>query len=922
VATPSPPRPLAAVATNDRGLLAIFFLSGAAGLVYQVLWVRQLSLVVGVTTFAMAAVVATFMGGLALGSALSGRLADRVRSPLTIYGLLELAVAGSALLVPLMLRAAGALHHAWLPNDAPWTLTVGVELLIAAAVLLVPTTCMGATLPLLSRHVARSVETRGRDLGRLYSVNTLGAFVGTVLAGFLAIELLGIAWTTRVAAGLNLAAAAVALFLGRQRAPTPAPLQGRPAPSTDGGWSSRGILALAAASGFLALGYEVAWTRLMGLVLLTTTYTYTTILATVIGGIGIGSWIGARVTDRVRSPEGWFGLLQLGIGATALLVFPLLTLALRAPGEVLTTQSLPFGRGQGLGILICAAVMAPPAILMGCGYPALARAATRAAGEVGLRISRLYAVNTLGAIAGAVVVGFLLLPVAGVLTTLHLLVLGSLVLGAVAAWPRPGSSVAHRRAMAVCLAAAAVVGLLGARHASVRDLYEARLPAGSKILHLSEGLTSTVMVADHAVPPVRRIWIQSCWVAGTGGTQKMLGHLSMLHAVPTPAVIGIAFGTGQSFGSATLYAPRELTCVDLDRGVVEAGGRWFSEHNHDLLRQPQVRVRIQDGRRYLAGVQQPVDAILIEPLQPWSAGAVNLYTTEFYETARSALADGGVVTQWLPLDDIPASMSRSVVRTFTDVFPGTYLYLDNYDLWIVGVQGEGRPDLTRWQARLADPAIHQELDAIGYPDLHSVLATLVAGPEQAAAFGGDAPPLTDDRPFMEFQAPRSMVGGEHLEDNLTALAGICQDPLSTFETSAGPLPEALRSGATARSLAEGLVAQQQGRDGDADALYADALRAAPTVGRLRWMYRRATQRHASALDAAGQRTRAKQVYLDHLELDPDFAGGWLNLGLLYAMDGQPEEAVAALGRARNDAETRERAEAALELLGVGGRPEG
>jgi len=896
--------------------MGAFFLSGACGLVYQVLWVRQLSLIFGTTSFAMATVLASFMGGLALGSALAGRLADRLTSPLRAYGLLELAIALAALAIPFGLDAAAALHGRFVPLESPLPCSLGVQLLLCGALLLLPTTCMGATLPILSRYVVRQPSSRGQDLGLLYALNTLGAFSGTLLAGFLALELLGISSTNALAAALNIAVGLTALWLAR-RASSASHDEQEAEPSSEDdeeGWSMRTVLCLAACAGFTGLAYEVIWTRLIGLLLLTTTYAYTTILATVIGGIGLGSLAGARLADRVRSPVRWFGFLQLGIALSAFAIFPLLSLAVDQLPWILDASTLPFGQGQLLAVTVCAAVTALPSLLMGATYPALARAITRGTRRLGQRIARLYALNTLGAILGSLAAGFLLLPQLGVLGSLRTLALANLALGLVAAWPRRATAPAWRRAFATLLAATLLVGALGGSRFDLERLYQARLPPGSEILHLSEGITSTVMVADHSQPAVRRIWIQSCWVAGTGGTHKMLGHLSMLHAGQPRSVAGIAFGTGQSFGTTLLYPVRELACIDLNREMVEAGGHWFSAHNHQLLQQEQVQVHIRDGRDFLARTQQRFDAVLVEPLQPWSAGAVNLYTREFYQLGQQTLGQQGVLTQWLPLDDVPPELTRSVICTMADVFPETYAYLDNYDLWLVGTVAERPPPLERWRARIATPAIQQDLAAIDYPELGSILATLLLGPADLPAFCQGAVPLLDDRPFMEFQAPRS-IHGYHLAANIEAMARDCQAPLARFaQADLAQLPAGLQDGSVARDLARCIVADDKDQLEEAHEHCQRAWRAAPGIARCRLGYWGATQRWAAALESVGDVRAAERLYLVHLDEDPGFDGGWLNLGLLLARDQRYEAAREVLERVTRSPAVGSQATQALELL--------
>jgi len=890
--------------TERLALWAALFLSGAAALVYQVLWIRQLGVVVGATSYALAAVLATFMGGLALGSALAGRFADRTRSPLRAYAMLEVGVAAWALLVPPLLHVAGRAHRA-IGIGAPAAVEIGAAVGLSALALLPATTMMGATLPLMSRHVARDPERRGRDLGLLYAINTLGAFVGVVVTGFWSIEALGLSATNRVAVLASVSAGAIGLALARNGAPMAA------AEVTSGGAADhRAILAFAAAARFAGLAHEVVWNRLLSLVLLTTTHAYSTLLATVIVGIGLGSVLGARLADRVEAPERMFGALQLGVGVSALAILPLLGWVARSAPDVLQTHTLTYARSQERMVLLCGASILLPSVLMGATYPPLARAVTRA-GDVGRGVGRLYAANTLGAVAGALVAGFALVPAAGVMGALGAVAGLNLIVGVIAIWPSdPRAQPARLAVGAVGFGAAALLaGALSS--ADLRSIYAARLPPGSRILTVREGPTSTVMVADHSEPRVRRLWIESAWVAGTGGTHRMLGHLPALHAAERDRAAGIAFGTGQSFAAARLHGLSRLDCVDLDPGVVAAGARWFAEANDHLLERPETRVHIADGRSFLARVDTPYDVIVMEPLQPWSAGTVDLYTREFYEDARRALAPGGAIAQWLPLHDVPPWVARAVVATFASVFGRVHAYLDNYDLCLIG--GGPPPRWSTFEARVAEAPVHADLDPLDYGDPASVLSALVLGPDDVARYAAGAPLLEDDRPFLEFVAPRVM-SENHFGANLAALRAHAASPLSAF-VDAAAAPEGLRSGAVARVTLAGTAALDRDDLAASYAAYREAWRAAPEIPRTRALTRGAAVRLAEALNAAGAPARALAIYDAHLAEDPGFGGAWLNVGRLRVRAGDRAGAREAFTRATRDPETAERGRRGLELLG-------
>jgi len=878
-------------------ILAIFAVSGACALVYQVLWIRLLNLVFGATSFAMALVLAAFMSGLGLGSLLAGRWADSLRSPIRAYALLETGIACAGLAVPALVPMVDQLQAGLLGADASLSSVLAVQGLSCFVLLLVPTTAMGATLPVLSAWISRDEQSRGRDLGTLYAVNTLGAVAGTVFTGFFAIENLGIPVTNSLAVATNLAAAGLALWMSRKAAAqmTSQRVNADPNGSEQSPAGLGPLLALACAAGFLGLAHEVVWTRLIGMVVWTTTSAYTTILATVIGGIGLGSLLAAAGTDRSPDPVRRFGYIQLGIGVSALAIFPILLGLVRFAPGMLGAPGESFAHGQVLSVVLCVAVTAPPALLMGATWPALARAVVQGRTSVGREVGRLYLCNTLGAVLGSFTAGFLLLPQLGSLAAVTLLAGLNVLLGAVAAFPSNRSNSTQRLRYAGALAGACVLVALSAGSVELRDLYQAQLPEGSTILTVQEGVTSTVMVADHAEdPPVRRLWIQSAWVAGSGGGHVMIGHLGALHAPGTQRGLGIAFGTGQSFAAALRHGFERLDCVDLNQKVIDAGERWFAEHNGRLLEQPGVSTYVQDGRSFLARTDARYDIVMMEPLQPWSAGAVNLYTREFYQLAASRLQPGGVVTQWMPIDDVPAEITRSVVATLANVFPKVWIYLDYGDLVIVA-GNEGPPiQVADWRVRMSREEIVNDLAAIDYNDVQSVLSTLLVGPEDIAAYAADAPLLTDARPFMEFAAPRTMYGS-WFEENVQALASHCRSPMAGFISEASrALPEALTSGALARTFASYLVAMNEDQREEALVHARAAYQLAPELQRAKGYYRTTTYLVAREREQREGLEAAAQVYREHLEVDAGFLGIWLNLAKLELMMGNRGEALRLL----------------------------
>jgi spermidine synthase len=747
----------------------------------------------------------------------------------------------------------------------------------------------------LSTWISIEERTRGKDLGTLYAVNTLGAVVGTVFTGFFAIEHLGIPVTNFLAVVTNLAAAGLALWLSRIETVVTKPTSALLEPVGQGPQALSRLLLLASAAGFLGLAHEVVWTRLIGMVVWTTTYAYSTILATVIAGIGLGSLLAAPGTDRSPDPVRRFGYIQLGIGVSALAIFPILLALVRLAPGLLGAPGESFLQGQVLSVGLCVAVTALPCVLMGATWPALARAVVSGNSGVGRQVGRLYLANTLGAVLGSFLAGFLLLPYLGSLTAVTLLACCNVILGALAALPSSKDSRSERLRYGLLVGGSMLLVAASAGSVELRDLYEAQLPEGSTILDVQEGVTSTVMVADHGGDlPARRLWIQSAWVAGSGGGHVMIGHLAALHAPGRERGLGIAFGTGQSFSAALRHEFDRLDCVDLNQQVIDVGARWFAEHNDRLLEQDGVVTYVQDGRSFLSRTDARYDMVLMEPLQPWSAGAVNLYTREFYELVTSRLKPGGVITQWMPIDDVPPEITRSVVATLSAVFSQVWVYLDYGDLVLVA-RNPGPPvQLDDWSDRIHSPSIARDLAAIDYSDTESVLSTLLLGPADVPTYVDGAALLTDSRPFMEFAAPRTMYGS-WFDDNVQAMAAHCRQPMDGFVAeSLRPLPDSLSSGELARTFASYLIAANASQWEEALPHARRAFELAPGISRTTGHYRTTSFLVASQHEERGELQAAAQVYREHLELDREFLGVWLNLALLEVKLSKPEEALRLL----------------------------
>ncbi len=739
----------------------MFFLSGVSGLMYQVLWLRMLAVVFGVTAYAASTVLGSFMGGLALGSLLAGRLADRVRSPLRWLAGVELAIAAMALLTPGLLTAAQHLYTGVaeaLPDDL-FALTLA-RLACSAAVLIVPTTLMGATTPLVVRAATTRRGTLGPRVGLLYAVNAGGAITGAILAGFYLMGSLGLRATFLIAASLNVTVALAAALLARRAdgangmaSPAASPVHDAPADvvvaPAAAGWTARAVLAFFALSGVASLALEVIWFRMLVLIMPATTYAFTTMLATVLGGIALGSAVATRMLRRERDWVRTLALLNLSTG-----------LAVLASLLVLTTT---YGLGWKTSAPVQASIVAilPSAMLMGLAFPVALRvwagSGDPAAGELAGRVGMAYATNMVGAIGGAVLGGFVLLPSLGSRVSLGLAAGLYLVSGLLLATraQRPG------RLVAPAVLAVLAGGWLASQQ---QDLFQVtigrRYPYGEIVLWREEGVQTTVAV-NRAPGGMQVMYLDGLHQANDSFDMVQVHSrigLQPLALHPAPRnVLVIGLGGGVTAGAVSRHAGVDVDVVELSGSVVRGAAR-FAHVNNDVLTRPNVHLRVSDGRNFLALTNKRYDVITADIIQPQHAGAGLVYSVEYFELARAALADDGLMLQWIGhRSKVEYDL---IMRTFLQVFPDATLW--NGGTLMVGTTRPLRLSRAAFDRKLQDPRTAQALESVGLGSYDALVGSYSADAAAMRAVVGPGPLLTDDRPRIEYH--RSLENREEMVD--------------------------------------------------------------------------------------------------------------------------------------------------------------
>lgn len=732
-------------------MLTLFALSGAAALVYQVIWARQLSLVLGNTTISVSIVLAAFMLGLGLGAALAGRRWMSAANPLRVYALVEGAIGVYALAFGPLVRAAESLYPALFAEDASLPVLIAARSLAALALLLVPTTLMGTTLPLTTEYLHRlGIRRQDWNAGRLYAANTLGAALGSAASGFLLIELVGIQATTALAALFNFAVMAVAFALARGLPAAQSPTA--PAPPA----GARTLLLVFACTGGLALAAEVLWMRALTPLLGSSTYAFSSILILYLVGIALGSWIVSGHVRRARRPELLVPVWILAAGAWHLLAIEIFAALYvehgRLSGGIRDDASLASLVRLYLGVTL---MILPPALLGGALFPAVTRLVGGVEGDQGGPIARAYTWNTFGAIAGSLVGGFLVAPFFVQLHAVQVLALGFVAVSLLAAFGAvPGRAPRAALALGATAVAAWAAAGLGAEDRFIRQL-GARRPEVRVEMHASD-VQGVTTVLRRAGAPHR----DALLVNGIGMTVKVFATKAMAH-VPIALhgraedTLVICFGMGTSFRSALAHGGR-VDVVELVPNVL-AAFEFFHADAAEVRRNPRGRMIANDGRNFLLLTRRRYDVISIDPPPPMNAAGVNhLYSRDFLELVRDRLRPGGIAAHWIP-GDVQARRGsdledwQMVVRTFADVFPHVVLLPGLSADLVVGTHllGSLDPvalDLQRVEAAFAAPAVASDLRDFGWAPY--------AGPAQFQPLSlrppASGPLVTDDRPRLEF----------------------------------------------------------------------------------------------------------------------------------------------------------------------------
>ena len=899
--------------TLRRKLLVMFLLSGATALVYQVVWTRLLTLFFGSTILAVSTVLAVFMGGLAIGSALLGRTADTTAEPIRFYGRLELVIGLLAIATPLTFAAIGKLHllvneHASLDF---WEAAL-VRFALSMLLLLPPTILMGGTLPVLSKvFLNHGKDNIGRSISTLYFINTAGAVVGTLAAGIFLLQLLGIQKLLIASGLINLGIFAFAYRMPLMRLAHPAEESLSPPPgqasATDTGWSRNAVWAVLVLffSGMAALIYEVAWTRVLTLVIGSSTYAFTLMLATFLSGIALGSALIGRYSAYRKPGLGLLALCQILIGALALGTSAAFSMLPEAFVSLFGTVGENYSLFLAANFLLCFLVMVPATLFMGASFPVASALVVERFGSSGRRIGLLYAGNTVGAILGAFLAGFVLLPWLGIQNTLILTVYVNLVSGLVLALFLLAGKMDWKAFPVPALAASLILFLAFvwqptwdrlkmtsgpyAYAIQYQTMPIAQRLAGMEQLYYREGPMATVSVIQEG----RHVRLQVDGKTDAGNyrdmtTQVLAGHLPLLVKPDAKDVLIIGYASGITAGAAGRHAVDSIDCVEIEPAM-QAASRFFAEENYHIIDDSRFRLIIDDGRSYVLGTKKKYDVIISEPSNPWQAGSSRLFTREAFLNARNSLKEGGVMAQWMHLYGVDVETLRLVARTYLSVFPHVSLWVDPEfpDVIFLGSNEPIMIDPVALNAQFANGTrVAESLSRIGYADAGALFKAFVLGADETRHFARSGPLNTDNLPYLEFRAPKSLYSSTALQKNIKALAE---------SRSANAFPP---------------MAVGQGMEIESASLlkaWGKSLAERRAIANARGAFSRATEVSPADAEAhfylalirmqTGDLPGAIASFEQTVALDPDMGEAHSNLGTLYLQAGEMQRAYDNLNRA-------------------------
>ncbi|MDP8219532.1 MAG: fused MFS/spermidine synthase, partial [Candidatus Theseobacter exili] len=931
-------------------ILIFYFLSGFTALIYEVVWARQLLLFFGSNALALSTVIAAFMAGFAAGSAVCGRFFSRIR-PLKVYGVFEILIGLYAVFSPLIF------HMLFKWNTDSSFQTEGQFFIISLQrfglsflVVFFPAFFMGGTFPVMCRAYVHDKSKIGKGTGLLYGINTVGAAAGAFFAGYFFISLYGISRTIWIASAINIVIGIAAFLLPQTskeknekifKEKLSIPLISETKRSL---WLLLCVLAFFA--GGSAMTYEVLWTRAMSLVIGSSVYAFSMVLTAFLAGTAIGSWSVAWWADKFKKPLALLIFLQAGVFVSVIFTIPLigklpelfLKWFIESDQSFVTVQIIKFG--------ICSVILFVPTMLSGAFFPALVRTSIKEIRGLPKRAGSLYAVNSTGCIVGSFLAGFYILPTLGLRNGLIAGASINLLLSAIAITAMTKRILVKFSVIVACaMIALAAFLLIPSMDMNIMtsgpSIYVKKYTEDMnvkqtlknlnmvRLLSSREGLSGNVSVKEYG--KIRSLLINGK-VEGSDGhdmdTQILASSLPMMLSNDVQDVLLIGLGTGVTLRGILSYPVRSVVCVEIE-SEVEKASCFFDHVNLQALKDPRVELVIGDARNYVFSTKRLFDVIVSEPSNPWIAGVNNLFTKELFDRYNQILRDGGMVSQWVHYYSMSPDDLKMITRTFMKSFPQTAIWGEPYysDLILTGRKGHFRINFETIKRHLLRRLVARDMKAIKISGPEEILSFFFMGPAQASSMAGDGLINTDDMPYIEFSAPKSLYS-DTIADNLELLFNWRESPFPFLDINNNneELIENLhRRIKAAEEITKGMLFAYRGDLEKQVDLFIGALEIYPEIQKAReqtgeYLYRKAKRLHkdgkidecvetlkkaihygmpsvlyhyslGSVLQQIHKTDEAIRQYLKALSIDPDDFNSNNNLGVILLNLGNEAQAV-------------------------------
>jgi spermidine synthase len=772
------------IVRNYKIIFFCFFLSGAAGLMYEIIWARFFSLTFGSTTYSITTVLSAFMAGLAFGSLIFGRLADRIQQRLLLYGWIELFIGLYALAFPFIFRFSSSFYlHIVETGEVAHIQKLVLKFALSFLIMFIPTTLMGGSLPVLSRFFINNRASISSKLGSLYAVNTFGAVVGTYLIGFHMITIMGLNASIIVAALINIIIGTGIIFYALKTKETEIitnkktvkPEKERPTKR------ERHIITFAVIafmiSGFVALSHEVVWTRILSLIIGSSTYAFTMILIGFLIGIALGSYLvsHSRLIPHEKINLTMFSLIQIGIGLSTYMLIPIFS---KLPYFMLNAFKIKPDNYSFITFyqfILTLFIMLLPTTLMGATLPVIGKIVSREVRSVGTTIGNIYFFNTFGAIFGAFFAGFLLIPYLGTLSTLKLGIYINILLGTGGIIFFTYQQKKIKVLLAYLLIASIIIsGVLASKwDTSLMDsgasIYGNKIAQsnegnrefkdGSRLVYLQEGINSTVTVRKS----------ENSFVLKTNGkadastyhedmtTQTSLGYLPlMLHPDPGKVLV-IGLASGVTAGIIAQYDTIQfIDIAEIEPSMLEAA-TFFKEVNNNITEHPRANFIMNDGRNHLLETKEKYDIITSEPPNPWISGIGNLFTEDFYRLVNKRLSPGGIFCQWVQFYSISPENIKMILRTLAISFEDVQLWIGR-DILVIGSNTKIQIDPARIKS-VMNFNNKTRADFANYLFAENpveIIGRLFMDKSEVLNFTQRAQINSDNHPYLEFSAPKDL----------------------------------------------------------------------------------------------------------------------------------------------------------------------